>query len=116
MSKKFEVPMLDGLELPPQGKKVCYLLHFDSILFKSTRVRHYLGTSKVFRYRMKKHATDPDAKVLQVAKALGIKFTVVALWDGYYEKEKELKRRRQHSHYCPICRAEEAAKKASKLA
>lgn len=109
------------------NKEVCYLLHFDAPIGKRN-VQHYSGKSKRLPKRLRKHEENPDVDLLQEFKRRGIGFTVVRLWDGYTEKEQEIKRCHRPWVFCPLCAEEKrqernrkererrAARKAAKQA
>lgn len=105
--------------------EVCYLLHFDAPIGKHN-TQHYSGKSKRLPKRLAKHEQNPDVDLLQEFKRRGISFTLVRLWDGYTEREQEIKRSHRPWQYCPLCAEERrqernrkereryAAKKAAK--
>lgn len=79
---------------PTAGKKLkdlrgvagWYLLCFDEPLVLGINVRrevrHYLGSSVNMARRLQKHAANPDARILQIAKSRGITFRVVRIWEA----------------------------------
>lgn len=93
----------------PKGVEVCYLLHFDRPISNGHTTQHYLGTTTHLIKRLTKHANAPDAKLLQVAKARGIGFTLVKVWiapKGEGRKlELQLKAYHNAPKFCPCCKA-----------
>jgi hypothetical protein len=69
-----------------RGMAGWYLLCFDTPLVLGINVRrevrHYLGSSVNIARRLQKHATAPDARILQLAKQRGITFRVVRIWEA----------------------------------
>lgn len=61
-----------------------YLLCFDRPLILGINVRrevrHYCGASVNVLRRLQKHATNPDARIMQLAKDRGITWRVVRVW------------------------------------
>jgi hypothetical protein len=91
----------------------CYLICFDQPLVLGINVRHevrhYLGTSVNMATRLEKHATRPDARLLQLAKARGITWRVVRIWampesnqPERYRMERRLKQIKP-LRLCPCC-------------
>lgn len=82
----------------------CYLLHFTSRYPNGNRPQHYLGWAKSLKHRLRAHLAGRGARLTQVVQKLGITWEVVAVWpDASPELEKQLKRRHNHKHYCPVC-------------
>jgi len=77
-----------------------YLIHFDR---HYKRAKHYLGAAKNLEKRMKLHRSGKGSKLLAALNKEGIGYSVVRTWDGYFEKERELKRRKNASQLCPKC-------------
>lgn len=99
------------IEFPENGEEVCYLLHFDRPISEDHTTQHYLGTSIHLEWRLDKHENAPDARLLQVAKERGIGFTLVRVWPGGREKEKQLKAQKNGRKLCPICQQEHKLEK-----
>ena len=91
-----------------------YLLCFDEPLVLGINVRrevrHYIGTSVNIAARLKKHATAPDARILQLARQRGITWRVVRIWvseegsnqGSRYREERRLKQI-SAGRLCPCC-------------
>ncbi len=81
-----------------------YLLHFDK---PYKHARHYIGYTANMARRLHEHElTSKGAKLLQVASAAGIKFTIAKTWEGDRKLERQLKNRKNSAKLCPICRGE----------
>lgn len=88
-----------------------YLLHFDR---PYRHARHYMGFArsvKAMHERIDVHyqATIGDGKhhrLLQVARAAGISFTLARYWPNGTRDDERRRKRRGKSALCPICRAE----------
>lgn len=85
---------------------VCYLLHFSRPF---GRARHYLGMTTNLKRRMRLHRKGQGAAILRAARAAGITWRRVRLWEipeGYTPREYEiaLKRRHDSPSLCPRCR------------
>lgn len=84
-----------------------YLLHFEKPIAPGRHsCQHYLGSADDLDARLRKHAQQPDARLLQVAKERGIGFEVVRTWTGDRQLERKLKQRKAGPELCPICRNE----------
>ena len=81
-------------------KVVVYLIHFDS---KYKHVQHYLGSTNDLTRRLSEHGTPRGARLLQVITEHGIGYKVVRTWDGGFDLEIQLKKRKQASNFCPEC-------------
>lgn len=79
-----------------------YLLHLDG---KLGRAQHYIGTSGNLPRRLKDHGTKAGARLLEVARQMGIGWTLARTWEGGRETEKRLKARKNAPKFCPICKA-----------
>ena len=82
------------------SEKVVYLICFSE---PYKRVQHYLGCTNNLDRRLSEHRSGNGARLLQVVNEAGITYAVVRVWNGYFEKELELKKRKQASHFCPKC-------------
>ncbi len=81
-----------------------YLIHFNK---PYKHAQHYIGFTDNMERRLHEHElTSRGAKLLQVASAAGIKFTIARTWDGDRKLERKLKNRKKSSSLCPICRGE----------
>lgn len=86
---------------------VVYLLHFDRPIAPGRHTcQHYLGTADdlAVRIQQHEHGGQHAARLCQVAKERGIRFTVARVWQGGRELERQLKRRKDAPRLCPICR------------
>lgn len=77
-----------------------YLIHFDE---PYRHAKHYLGCTDNLDRRMEEHKTGQGARLLQVLTEKGIGFEVVRTWEGSFEKEAELKSKKNSPRLCPIC-------------
>lgn len=80
-----------------------YLLHFETPI---KHAKHYLGSAKDLNKRLEQHRTGRGARLLAVAKDLGINFKVSRVWhcqDGKRDLEKKLKARKNSPCLCPFC-------------
>ena len=89
-----------------------YLIHYDRP-YKSAG--HYLGYSKDFEARMKRHRQGRGANLIKVIQKAGIDWKVVRTWPGSPKLEAELKRWHNNKLICPICHAETAYKRAEHM-
>lgn len=80
---------------------VVYLIHFDS---KYKHAQHYLGSTKDLSRRMAEHGTGRGARLLQVLNENGIGYELVRTWDGGFDLEIALKKRKNASQLCPKCK------------
>lgn len=82
----------------------CYLLHFTMPYPKGRKPQHYLGWAKSLKNRLRQHLAGKGAKLTRACLVAGITWEVAAVWpDAPPQLEKDLKRRRRHRHYCPVC-------------
>lgn len=65
--------------------------------------RHYLGCTHDLSHRLLMHRKGTGAKLLRAVSRAGIPFEVVRTWDGYREKEVELKAQKNAPRLCPMC-------------
>lgn len=86
-----------------------YLLHFERPISDKHTCRHYLGSADDLRYRLHQHRTNPDARLLQVAKERGIDFELARVWSNVPRSfERQLKNRHGGPRLCPICNGSNA--------
>jgi anti-sigma regulatory factor (Ser/Thr protein kinase)/predicted GIY-YIG superfamily endonuclease len=78
-----------------------YLLHFDR---PYKHAKHYLGWARDLNARLSEHEHGTGARLLQVAKAAGIGWTVARTWDGDRYRERQLKKQGGRSRMCPACK------------
>ncbi len=95
-----------------------YLLHLDR---PYKHARHYLGHAVDLDARLAQHAAGRGARLLQVVKAAGIKWTLAQTWPGGRDIERKLshgdplwgKRQKNSPRLCPICQAQAQAEKGA---
>lgn len=86
-----------------------YLLHFREPYPAGKRPQHYLGHcgDDTFDRRMSEHRNGSSkARLTQVMAEAGIEFIVARTWEGGFDQEIELKKRKKPRALCPICRGE----------
>ena len=91
---------------PGAASELCdvYLLHFDQPIGNRHSCQHYCGSAVDLPARLRKHRTDPDARLLQVAKERGIRFTIARIWEDVPRSfEYEIKGLKNGKKLCPIC-------------
>jgi predicted GIY-YIG superfamily endonuclease len=66
----------------------CYLLHFSE---PYKHARHYSGTTADLAARLAEHQTGRGSRLLAVAKAAGIAWTLARTWPGGRQRERQLK-------------------------
>jgi predicted GIY-YIG superfamily endonuclease len=79
------------------------LLHFDT---RSKHAGHSLGSTCRLDERLAEHIEGRGARLLQVVHAAGITWRLARTWPGGKVKERQLKKQRGASRYCPICKEE----------
>jgi predicted GIY-YIG superfamily endonuclease/ribosomal protein L32 len=87
----------------PYGKVsyvIVYLIHFAKPL---GHARHYIGTTRVYRSRMRAHRKGQGAAILRACKTQGINWRVVRKWFGSRKLERRLKARKSAASLCPVC-------------
>src|SRR5690242_5259393 len=77
-----------------------YLLHFDRPYHHAG---HYTGWTRDLTVRLAEHASGHGARLLAVAKAAGIGWTLAGTWTGTRVAERGLKRQGGASRRCPLC-------------
>ena len=70
---------------------------------KGLEARHYLGTTKNLRRRLRLHRKGQGARMLAVARSRGIRLRLVRTWPGGRQTEIDLKRRKNGRRLCPRC-------------
>ena len=78
-----------------------YLLHFDT---RSKHAGHSLGSTCRLDERLAEHSEGRGARLLHVVHAAGITWRLARTWPGGKAKERQLKKQRGASRYCPICK------------
>ena len=78
-----------------------YLLHLDT---RYKHAGHYLGSTCDPEARLALHAAGRGARLLHVVQAAGITWRLARTWPGGKAKERQLKKQRGASRYCPICK------------
>lgn len=79
---------------------IVYLLHFSR---PYRHCRHYIGSTTDLQMRLDRHESGDGAKLLRAVREAGITWECVRTWEGGRDLEKDLKRRKKASHFCPIC-------------
>jgi predicted GIY-YIG superfamily endonuclease len=78
-----------------------YLLHFDR---PYRHARHYTGWATDLDTRLAEHAAGRGARLLAVAHAAGIGWTLARTWpDTTRHTERALKHQGGASRRCPLC-------------
>jgi predicted GIY-YIG superfamily endonuclease len=77
-----------------------YLLHFDR---PYGHAAHYTGWTTDLSARLAEHANGHGARLLAVAKSVGIGWTLARTWNGTRAVERALKRQGGASRRCPLC-------------
>jgi len=78
-----------------------YLLHFNH---KYHHAQHYLGYAWNLPRRLNEHRIGSGARLTQVIKEAGLKFTLVKVWEGDRKEERRMKNLKNARLLCPICR------------
>jgi predicted GIY-YIG superfamily endonuclease len=97
--------LADTVEKPifikTNSRTMVYLLHFNT---PYKHAAHYLGYASNLSKRVLKHATKPDARLMQVIKENNIGFVVARVWpDADRNEERRLKNTGSSKRFCPIC-------------
>jgi hypothetical protein len=86
-----------------------YLLHFATPIGNPANPRamaqHYIGWTSEPAKRLARHAAGDGAAIMRAVRDKGIGFEIARTWSGTRALERQLKRRKHASHFCPICRA-----------
>lgn len=100
-----------------------YLIHFDTPYPRDDRspVRHYLGWSSsgphsrgMIRRRLDAHARGTGSRLMRAVSLAGIGWRVVRIWPhGDRTQERRLKRQRNLSRFCPVCKGERVTLRAA---
>jgi predicted GIY-YIG superfamily endonuclease len=77
------------------------LLHFDT---RYKHAGHSLGSTCRLAERLAEHIEGRGARLLHVVHAAGITWRLAHTWPGGKAKERQLKKQRGASRYCPICK------------
>ena len=77
-----------------------YLLHFDR---PYQHARHYIGWARDVEARLAAHAAGRGARLLEVAAAAGISWTLARTWQGTRTRERQIKNCGGASRCCPLC-------------
>jgi hypothetical protein len=78
-----------------------YLLHFDRPF---SHACHYLGWAKPGSARIARHLMGKGSALTRAAYAAGVRFTLVATWEGTRADERKLKNRKNSRGLCPVCK------------
>jgi len=82
-----------------------YLFHFTSPL---AHAQHYLGCTSDLVRRWQEHIAGRSASgspLIEAVRLAGIGVRPVRVWDGDFDLERELKRRKNGRSLCPLCDA-----------
>ena len=83
-----------------------YLLHFLEPIGNPANphamAQHYIGVDLTGR-RIQAQTAGAGAAIVRHVQARGIGFLVAATWPGGRALERQLKRRKHASRFCPIC-------------
>jgi predicted GIY-YIG superfamily endonuclease len=77
-----------------------YMLHFTAPF---GHARHYVGWTDNLPKRLAAHQGGRGARLIAVASAAGIGFTVARTVTGDRNRERAIKRAGGSVRYCPIC-------------
>jgi predicted GIY-YIG superfamily endonuclease len=80
---------------------VVYLLHLDAPGY--AHAKHYTGWTADLPARLALHEAGQGARLLAVAHAAGIGWTLARTWPGTRARERQLKRQGGASRRCPLC-------------
>jgi hypothetical protein len=87
-----------------------YLLHFLEPIGNPSNphgmAQHYIGWGAVAAKRILVQTAGAGAAIVRAVQAQGIGFVVAATWPGTRQLERQLKRRKHASRFCPVCRGE----------
>lgn len=89
---------------------VVYLLHFNECYPNGRKPQHYMGVAVDLAKRIREHENGSSKGALTRAlRKVGIGFQVAQTWsfgtpDEAFAFEKQAKRQKQHSRFCPVCR------------
>jgi predicted GIY-YIG superfamily endonuclease len=78
-----------------------YLLHLDAPGFG--HAKHCTGWTADLAGRLARHEAGQGARLLEVAHAAGIGWTLARTWPGTRSRERQLKRQGGASRRCPLC-------------
>ena len=77
-----------GSKVIPGEPGTCYLLHFSE---PYQHARHYSGSAADLQARLAEHEAGRGSRLLAVAKAAGITWTLARTWPGGRTRERQLK-------------------------
>jgi hypothetical protein len=84
-----------------------YLLHFlepiGNLANPRAMAQHYIGVDLTGR-RIQVQTAGAGAAIVRYVQAQSIGFVVAATWPGGRALERQLKRRKHASRFCPVCR------------
>jgi predicted GIY-YIG superfamily endonuclease len=90
-----------------------YLIHFNRAY---KHARHYLGYSEHLDKRITDHLCRMGARLMEVVTNARIEWKVCRTWPGDRALERQLKRRKDAPHICPICSGSKAMNRAKEKA
>lgn len=88
--------------------RAVYLIHLHGQIHHA---KHYMGATNDLENRLSCHAAGKGSRLLEVAKAHGIKWVVVRLWlipekVSPFIVENRIKKQRNGMKFCPRCHFE----------
>lgn len=99
------LPLYQLIEQKWTDGPVVYLLHFETRLHHA---QHYIGwvsDRRGLARRLEEHRRGRGARIMAAIVRAGIDFHLVAIWHGSRAFERRLKRQKNASRLCPVCRA-----------
>jgi predicted GIY-YIG superfamily endonuclease len=92
-------------------QEMIYVLHFDR---KLAHAGHYVGSTKTLFKRLKRHAKDGGARILQACREQGIEWRLGGLMmveeslfadskETRVQKERRLKNQHNGKRFCQLC-------------
>jgi len=78
-----------------------YLIHFDK---PYKHAQHYIGFTNNLDARVDRHKKKNGSKLLKAVENAGIGFKVVKTWEGGQKFRTAIKKQKNASRFCPICR------------
>jgi len=85
-----------------------YLLHFQRPFHHA---RHYMGMASKVDIRLRRHALGSGSKLLKAVHRAGIRWELVATWEGGFSEEIAFKLQHNGPRFCPVCRQEAITKR-----
>lgn len=90
-----------------------YLIHFKRPF---RHAQHYLGSTTLpIGERLVRHYNGDGARLLQVIQKAGIPWTLVRVWNGSRDRERQLKKHSHSRDVCPVCRGKISFQRAENM-